>query len=236
MLQFKSFNRFTWINIFSIAMAFLESAVVVYLREIYYPNGFVFPLQPIEFNIALTEILREFATILMLIAAGFFAGKTKAERFAWFLYCFAIWDIFYYVFLKLLLDWPTSLLTWDVLFLIPITWVGPVIAPIIVSITMILLATILIKFNQQKGAYLDKAEWGLLVIGSCVVVFSFILDYSNFILDHYSLSELWSLQNDQALFDLSKQYIPQKFNWYIFLFGEAIIVSAIYKFYHRFKS
>jgi hypothetical protein len=115
-------------------MGYMESSVVVYLRAIMYPDGFGFPLAPFDSHLAVTEIFREVATIIMLLGAGIIAGKTFPERFAWFIYCFAIWDIFYYVFLKALLGWPESFMTWDILFLIPATWVGPVISPIIVSL------------------------------------------------------------------------------------------------------
>ena len=87
-----------WLTIFGIAMGFLETAVVIYLRRIYYPDGFKFPLVEIENGILSVEILREVATIIMLFAIGFLAGKTKLQRFAFFIYSFAIWDIFYYVF------------------------------------------------------------------------------------------------------------------------------------------
>ena len=89
-----------WLTLFSIAMGFMETAIVVYLRELYYPKGFQFPLTVIPSNIALVEFLREAATLIMLIGIGIVAGKNKPQRFAFFIYCFAIWDIFYYVFLK----------------------------------------------------------------------------------------------------------------------------------------
>ncbi|MBN2481771.1 MAG: hypothetical protein JXB19_08530, partial [Bacteroidales bacterium] len=126
-----------WLTLFSIAMGFMESAVVVYIREISYPEGFDFPLVPMDNTLEVTEILREAATMIMLLAAGYLGGRTLSERFTWFLYCFAIWDIFYYVFLKLLLGWPASFMTWDILFLIPVAWTGPVITPVIISLTMI---------------------------------------------------------------------------------------------------
>ncbi|CAN5476760.1 hypothetical protein BH10BAC1_BH10BAC1_14060 [soil metagenome] len=122
-----------WLTVFSIAMGFLETSIVVYLRKLYYPAGFEFPLVPVPIDIATTEFWREVATIIMLIGAGVMAGKNATQRFVFFLYSFAIWDIFYYVFLKLLRNWPESLFTWDILFLIPVPCVGPVIAPCIVS-------------------------------------------------------------------------------------------------------
>lgn len=222
------FGVLVWITIFSIAMAYLESAVVVYLRALTYPEGFTFPMQPIGRNIALTEIFREAATIIMLIGAGILAGKNFTERFAWFLYSFAIWDIFYYVFLKILINWPSSLLTWDILFLIPVTWVGPVISPVIVSLTMILLAGFIIYFNSKNlKVRINWQIWTLLINGSLVLILSFIWDYSSFILSHYSLSQIWSMPDNHALYDLAQQYVPQSFNWGLFGVGELIILIAI---------
>jgi len=108
-----------WLIVFSVAMGFLEAAVVVYLRLHYYPNGFEFPLVPLEERIATVEILREAATLVMLIGVGVLAGKNLQQRVAFFLLAFAIWDLVYYVGLKLVLDWPSSWLAWDILFLIP---------------------------------------------------------------------------------------------------------------------
>jgi hypothetical protein len=77
-------------------MGMVESAVVIYLRELYYPGGFKFPVQPTSTTVAITEVIREIATMIMLLAIGMLAGKSKTGRFAWFIYSFAIWDISYY--------------------------------------------------------------------------------------------------------------------------------------------
>ena len=139
------------ISLFSVAMGFLESAVVVYLRDILYPGGFDFPLSPIPVDLAVTELLREVATLVMLVTIGILVSNRFSTGFAWFIYSFAIWDIFYYVFLKLLLGWPESLFTWDVLFLIPTTWTGPVLSPVLVSLSMILLALVILLRVVDRG-------------------------------------------------------------------------------------
>ncbi len=222
-----------WLSLFSISMAFLESAVVVYLREIYYPNGFGFPLVPIGQKIAITELFRELATMIMLLGIGILVGKNKIERFAYFLYSFAIWDIFYYVFLKCLLNWPDSLLTWDVLFLIPVTWVGPVIAPIITSITMIALAIILVKkSNQNQSFKMSFTDIFLLVLGSLITILAFIQDYVSFLMSNCELSE-WSLFSNEAIFERSANYIPTDFNWALFVFAELILITPILMIYKR---
>lgn len=221
-------TRIFWIVlIFSIAMGFLESAVVVYLREILYPGGFDFPLAPIELHLAITEIIREATTLIMLLTIGILAGRTAPERFAWFLFSFAIWDIFYYVFLKLLVGWPESLLTWDILFLIPVTWVGPVISPVIVAFTMILFAIILIYFSYKSGRVRIKwLEWGIFVSGSLILILAWTWDYSGYILEQYNFSEIWTIPKDD-LYQVATQYIPRKFSWGLFWLGEGIILSGI---------
>ncbi len=217
-------------------MAFLESAVVVYIRELLYPGGFKFPLATMDSSLALTEILREAATLIMLVGVAVISGKTFSQKFAWFLFCFAIWDIFYYVFLKLLIAWPSSLFEWDVLFLIPATWTGPVISPLIVSVLMIILAMVIISFaNRGADTRIERQEWLMLVAGAIILVISFVWDYSSFILVHYSFSELWNLPDSESFFELSKRYIPGKFNYYIYFTGIIIVSMAIVAYYMRLR-
>jgi hypothetical protein len=233
---FKTLPLFIVVTGFAIAMGFLESAVVVYLREIYYPAGFKFPLAPISPNIAITEILREAATLIMLLGIGYLAGRNFSTRFAWFIYSFAIWDIFYYVFLKLLLNWPESLMTDDILFLIPVTWVGPVITPVIVSFSMILLATIIIYNDDQHiKTRLNVSDWLIFIVGSLILILGFTWDYSNYILEHFSFSEIFSVQNKDALYKTAAQYIPRNFNWFLFILGQSTILYGIYRYWKRLQ-
>jgi len=217
-----------WLTVFSIAMGFLETAVVVYLRELYYPGGFKFPLVPIDTHIAVTEFWREAATIVMLISAGIIAGKNSAQRFSFFIYAFAVWDIFYYVFLKLLIDWPASLLTWDILFLIPVPWVGPVLAPCLISLTMILL-TLTVVYYSGKGfpVIIKFTEWVLLILGSLIAVVSFVWDYIQYVYKGNPTDKVWTLSSKENMFQEIQNYIPQYFNWGMFISGEALILMAI---------
>jgi hypothetical protein len=220
--------RTLWIiTLLFIALGYIESAVVVYMREILYPGGFQFPIAPIEMNLAITEIIREFATLVILVFIGMLTGRTFSEKFAWFLYSFAIWDIFYYVFLKLLIGWPESLMTWDILFMIPTTWVGPVITPVLVSFTMILLAMILVYYNRKfEIVKINRIELALLIIGSIILVLSWTRDYSGFILEHFTFREIWTVPGEK-LYEVASQYIPRKFYWGLFWIGEAIILTTI---------
>lgn len=223
------------VSIFSIAMGLLESAVVIYMREILYPEGFGFPLSPVQPDLMLTELLREGATIIMLLGIGFLAGRNTSERFAWFLYSFAIWDIFYYVFLWLLTGWPPSLMTYDVLFFLPSTWIGPVITPLIVSLTMIAFALLVLVLNRlEEDIKIPGISWLLLITGSVILILGFIWDYSAFIMESMTIRDIWTLPKEQVL-KLATRYIPRKFNWFLFILGELMILSGILVFYLRFR-
>ncbi len=234
-MEIRKHKTLIWITIFAISMGIFEGAVVVYLRALYYPNGFNFPLVPFDNFIAITELTRELASLFMLLSVGIIAGKNFTQRFSWFIYSFAIWDIIYYVFLYAILGWPESLLTWDILFLIPITWTGPVIAPILLSLLMILLALIIYHFNQKanKKVIITKQVWTLLISGSLIVFISFIWDYCKFLFKYISIEEIKGKQFSDKLFDMSVQYIPESFNWIFFIVGTSIIIFGILSFYKK---
>jgi len=226
-----------YLSVFSIAMGYMETSIVVYLRKLYYPSGFNFPLIPVTPDIAITEFWREAATIIMLIGIGVMVGKNKLQRFAFFIYSFAVWDIFYYVFLKVLLNWPESLFTWDILFLIPVPWVGPVIAPCIVSLNMILFSLLIIR-HQEKGNYIHIGfiNWLLLIAGSCTIIISFMWDYITYLSSNKTSTQCWTLSSNTNMFDEVKNYIPQHFNWYLFGFGEMLILAVILLIFKKVKA
>jgi magnesium-transporting ATPase (P-type) len=221
--------NFLKVAIFGIAMAYLESAVVVYLRAIYYPDGFIFPLKLIEGRIAITELWREVATMVMLITVAVIVSRRAIERFAWFIYAFAIWDIFYYIFLYYLLGWPSSLLTWDILFLIPVTWTGPVLAPVINSLTMILLASVIIHYSSlQKGFRVKILEWALLIFGSCIIIYTYIEGYTRYMLTGFSISDLVGVSPKKEMMEYAAMFVPVHFNWILFGGAELLFFIAIY--------
>ena len=131
-----------WLAAFAVAMAYVEAAVVAYLRLLYYPDGFSIEgaasLQCVPPSALAIEIGREAATIVMLVAVAFLsAGKNWWVRLAHFMWAFALWDIFYYIWLYVLLRWPPGPMTVDVLFLIPKPWIAPVFVPVVISLLMI---------------------------------------------------------------------------------------------------
>jgi hypothetical protein len=134
--------------VFAIAFGINEAALVVYLRA---AVGLLTNTEPAAQLLAqmpqvfvLIEVSREAATVVMLGCASLLAAATVRERWALFLWMFAFWDVFYYAGLWLFIGWPPSLLTGDVLFLIPIPWLAQVWFPLVVSlasIAVVLVAT-----------------------------------------------------------------------------------------------
>ncbi len=207
-----------WLSAFAIAMGFLESAVVIYIRSIYYKDGFQFPLRPMELSLARVEIFREAATLIMLIAAGYLAGTTITQRFAYFTLAFAIWDLFYYVFLYVLLGWPESLFTWDILFLIPLPWIGPVWSPCLICLLMIFSAVVLIhETTKDAGFNISRIQVFFLTGGILLCILSFVWDY----LFNIKHEDFWSVFSSKALFAELTQYVPQSFNHALFFSGFA---------------
>lgn len=228
-------NKITLVTIFAIAMAFMEAVVVVYLRALYYPNGFNFPLRGfIESHVLLIEWVRELFTLVMLVCIGILVGKKFYDKLAYFMYSFAIWDIFYYVWLKVILDWPSSLFTWDILFLVPLPWIGPVLAPIIYSINMIIIALLIIHL-QNKGYNFKKClnNWILLILGSLIILYTFLYDYTKIIIKGNFLKDYFGLENNPEFQNIISHYIPINYNWSLFIIGEILIIISIYLFYAK---
>jgi hypothetical protein len=122
-----------------------------------------------------TELAREASTIVMVVAVAVIAGSKRWERFGYFLVAFGMWDIFYYVWLKVLLNWPQSLGEWDVLFLIPLPWVGPVIAPLLVSVGMIVSGVfIVVRDSATKLFHPTMISWVLSCAATVLLLYSFL--------------------------------------------------------------
>jgi len=194
-----TFKRFCIAVIFSIAFGYIEAAVVVYLREIFYPDGFNFPLSilivdSVSKRLLLTEVGREAATLILIITGAWLFGRNLQQRVAYFLTIFAVWDIFYYVWLKVLLNWPASIMDWDILFLIPMSWAGPVLAPILASLVMLLFAVVILyrdcRTRPIKATFYD---WIALSIAALIVIFSFCIPGPHTAQEDYSSYFYWPL-------------------------------------------
>jgi hypothetical protein len=218
-----------WVTAYAVCMAFLESAVVIYLRQLYYPTEFAFPVAPIDPHIAVTELLRELATMVMLLAPGALLTTKRLERFAWFCFCFGIWDIFYYVFLKAILDWPSSVLDWDILFLVPVVWVGPVLAPCLVSVGLIALGCIILQRRRSDSAFtLARGHWVLLIIAGALVLFTFVEEPCRHILSAANSGQLSSLPTaGHMALDSLRDYLPEHYSWGVFAVACGLAIGAL---------
>jgi len=202
--------------LFGISFGYLEAAVVVYLRAIYDPirqhlhpdrkPHDLFPLiSPQQLADAgpenprrlVIEIGREAATMVMLGAIALACGHTFYQSVAAFAVAFGVWDIVFYLSLKLMIQWPESLTTWDILFLIPLPWVGPIWAPAMVALTMIVCGLISLRYG---GMWLSMSNWIGIVAGALVIVLAFVWDFRN----------------------IAAGGVPNRFNWPLLLVGEAI--------------
>jgi len=184
---------------FSIAFAYIEAAVVVYLRLIFHPNGFTFPLadfesSPLWRQALVTESGREAATIVLVLSGAWLFGQNLQLRLAYFLEMFAIWDIFYYLWLKLLINWPSSITDWDILFLLPLPWAGPVWAPIVISLTMFVFAMIIFyRHNHAKPLRLSFLDRLGLIAAALIIVVSFCIAAVHMTKTDYQSHFYWPL-------------------------------------------
>ncbi|MEX1170067.1 MAG: hypothetical protein WEE50_07995 [Chloroflexota bacterium] len=166
------------IVVFGVAMGYLEAAVVVYLRSAI-ETGSVVPAQDTATlgTFEAIEIARELATLVMIAVVGWLAGRTRLERLAWAAVVFGAWDIVYYLGLRVAIGWPPGLETWDVLFLIPTPWVGPVWAPIVVSVVLIAFGLSAARRLRSSGTIaVGPIRAVAALAGGLLVVASFIVD------------------------------------------------------------
>lgn len=197
-------NLFT-VFIFSIAMAYLESAVVVYLRYLYYPMGFIFPIKMIPNQTLFIELGREAATIIMLLAIALLSSKLKRQRIFFFFFAFGVWDIFYYIWLKIFINWPQTLLADDLLFLIPVPWIAPIVAPILISVLFITISIMALKkIEKGKQVEISKTNAAIILVGVLLILISFMWNYR------------------ERLISTS----PVEFFWMVFIIGLLLMIAG----------
>ena len=169
--------------LFGVSFGYIEAAVVDYLR------------------LLKTEVVREAATLVMLGAVALAVSANVRQWVAALLVTFGVWDISFYAFLKLLLGWPRSWLTWDLLFLIPVPWVGPVLAPVVVSLSMVAAGfAVLGRDWAGRPVRLRPLHWLGILAGGAIIVLAFTWDHRN----------------------IMTGGMPNSFNWLLFMLGEAI--------------
>jgi hypothetical protein len=213
------FNNWLWIILFAIAFAWVESAVVVYLRKIYFDGGFSFPLavtweggKHMIDPLIRIEFGREIATVIILIAIGWLAGRNKFQKFCFFMIAFGMWDIFYYIWLYVMVEWPESLMTWDLLFYVPLPWVGPVLAPVLIAMMMVAAGSLII-YCDEKGCPVRWRWYDMVIELSCglLMITAFCWDWKNIL---------------QLPGHILYTGIPNPFAWWLYL--PAFLFSVVY--------
>jgi hypothetical protein len=168
------------IVLYAVAMAYLEAAVVVYLRAaLGVPTGSVFPidLSPAVTPFGWIEVGREGATLVMIGAVAWIVGRSPLERLAWAGMVFGIWDIGYYGWLWVFSGWPPSVGTWDLLFLLPLPWAGPVWAPIAVSAALAGFGLAYAGRLRSGGSLrFGRLHLGALILAGAIIIVSFLLN------------------------------------------------------------
>ena len=207
-------TRWLVVVLFAVAMAWVEAATVFYLRVMvdrvdpYQPN----PL-PMDGIVEPVELVREAATLVMLAAIGVLAGRTRRTRLGYAAIAFGVWDIFYYVFLKLICGWPTSLFDWDILFLLPLPWWGPVLAPVCIALLMIVWGTRSTQPAAGRSAGpLTSTAWRLNWLGVALALYVFMAD---------------ALRAAPNGLDATRTVLPAAFNWPVFLVALALMAAPI---------
>jgi len=209
-------TRTSWLLVvsFAIAMAWVEAACVYDLRVL------VDRLQPYQSNplpmagvLGQVELAREAATLVMLIAVGALAGRTPSTRLAYTAIAFGVWDIFYYVFLKAISGWPASPLDWDILFLLPLPWWGPVIAPVSIAVLLIVWGTLAsASCDPGRTDGFASRMWALAALGASLALYSFMAD---------------SIRAAPHGLDAVRMSVPKAFDWSLFLVALALMAAPV---------
>lgn len=203
------------VGIFAFAMAYAEAAVVVYLRRLFGIQDLMRDVPPLDPLIALVEAGREAATLLMLLAAGWAAGRTLQARLGSAFFAFGVWDILYYAWLKVLTGWPPSLLTPDMLFMIPLPWWGPVLSPVLIA-CLAAAGGARAVIADERGLRIRPraAEWAALAAGTITILYAFMAD---------ALAAL------PASLETLNRLRPAEFNWPLFLAGLAALTWSVWR-------
>jgi hypothetical protein len=193
-------QRWLLVVVFAIGMAWVEAASVYYLRAMidridpYQDN----PL-PIRGVLGPVELVREAATLVMLLTVGMLAARPWHKRLGYTAIAFGVWDIFYYAFLRMICDWPKSLFDWDILFLLPLPWWGPVLAPVCIAVLMIVWGTLASQSTDRSDATsLTWTSWSLNYVGIALALYVFMAD---------------SLHTVYQGVGVTAHVLPTTFNW-----------------------
>jgi hypothetical protein len=213
-------RRWLLVVTFAIGMAWVEAATVYDLRLLVdRVNPYQADPLPIGGILGHVELVREAATLLMLLTLGALAGRTGRSRLAYSAVAFGVWDIFYYVFLRVISGWPASLFDWDVLFLLPVPWWGPVLAPTCISVLLIVWGTLASGRATNRGSSpMASTLWRCNAAGVALVLYMFMAD---------------ALRALPEGIEAMRSVLPHSFNWPLFGVGLALMAAPIAAFCRR---
>lgn len=210
----RAWTRWVLVVVFAIGMAWVEAATVYYLRLMvdrvnpYQEN----PL-PMRGGLGEVELVREAATLVMLGAVGMLAGRTRSAQVGYTAIAFGVWDIFYYGFLRLIADWPRSLFDWDVLFLLPLPWWGPVFAPMCIACLMIVGGTLASQSTIAPPATgLTRILRRLSGLGTVLALYVFMAD------------SLGAVRHGLVA---ATTVLPKTFNWPLFWVAVTLMAAPL---------
>ena len=209
--QFSEKVRWAIVVAFAIAMAWVESASVFYIR------AFVDRIEPYQANplplndaLGYVELWREASTLVMIAALGLLAGRTWRRRLGYAALAFGVWDIFYYAFLRIMTGWPKTLVDWDILFLLPLPWWGPVLAPVSIALLMIVWGTL--ETQSTEEVPVAPWAWTLGSAGIALALGVFMIDAS------------LALPGGR---DAVMRVLPTKFSWPLFWVALLLMASPV---------
>ncbi len=207
-------RRLGWVALFALAMAYLEAAVVVYLRRIYGITDLVRDVVAYDPRLAAVEAGREAATLVMLFAVGLVAGRSPQARLGFALFAFGLWDILYYAWLFVLIGWPATLLDQDILFLIPLPWWGPVLSPVLIAVLAAAGGALTVVLDDRGRALRPgPAGWCALGAGIAAALYAFMAD------------ALRALPADPETLSRMR---PTAFNWPVYAAGLLAMAFALW--------
>ena len=108
--------------------------------------------------------------------------------------------------------WPTSLLDWVILFLLPLPWWGPVVAPASIALLMIAWGTLATASPDPSPSRSESRLWPVAGLGAALALYVFMADALRAVPDGL---------------DAVRMVLPETFNWSLFLVALALMAAPV---------
>ena len=208
----RHYRTFLWLALYAVTMAHVEAALVVHLRGVYHPDDplAIFPMVVLSQRDFAIELARELATVLMILSVAALARRHFAGRFAAFVFVFGLWDIFYYIWLRVMIGWPTSWWEWDVLFLIPWPWLGPWLTPVLIALMFVVWGGW--ALTRESAPVWSRTTLTTFTVGAVIGVAAFLIP----------VAPLLSGGEDAL-----RGFTPDEFPWLVYWLGVALMAAGL---------